>query len=117
MAIILSFPFTDEPISAATFSTVYSAEISNRLGGGMGIELQFTGTPTSVITLQKSNVEKVDDNTAWLDDGDVTFTGPSGGVAHIEEEVGNVRFRWYRFKVVTSSGTGTVTARVTNTAS
>lgn len=117
MAISLSRPLDAATIDNSSNATVYSDPISNKYGGGLGIELVFTGTPTSTITLQKSNEFAPDSNTTWIDDGDISITGPSGSAVSVEEEIGNARFLWYRLKIETSSGSGTVTAKVANTSS
>lgn len=95
-----------------------ATEYSIKFGGidfpQWSVHFEWTGTPTATITLWASNKDDPSeaDDTDWVQDS-TSFTGPAGSASKGFYEIGNSSARYYRFKVVTSGGSGTFQAWVT----
>lgn len=103
-------------VDNTTNATKYSQPFSMQYGTVGSLHFEWTGTPTSTITLWESNKgEKPGMNPStssdadWVQNTDITFTGPAGGASKGLYNFGNAGARWYRVKVVTSAGSGTFT--------
>ncbi len=88
--------------------TQYSSAWTAGNAPNFSIHLEFTGTPTTAVTLWKSNKPNpnVANDNDWVQDTDVTFTGAAGAAAKEFKEVGNSGGAQYRLKLVTSGGSG-----------
>lgn len=107
-------PFDAQAIDTGSNVTVYSEKFSMKRGSIWSLHVVWTGTPTSTVTLWQSNVEIPDesDDTDWVENTDLTMPAPAGSASKAFLNAGNAGARHYRLKVVTGSGSGTITAHV-----
>ena len=101
-----------EKTGASFTGTQRTDAFSVALADTFAVQAIWTGTPTSTVTLQSSNVPTDDrDDTAdtdWTDDPDFTADNlPAGSADNDMYLVGNAGAAFYRFKFVTTS-TGTM---------
>ena len=90
--------------------TQYSAPLTMSKAEVFSVMLVFTGTPTTAATLWKTNYSNPDlaTDADWIQDTTVTFTGASGSAAQELVEVSGAGAYFYRVRLVTSGGSGTV---------
>ena len=102
-------------IDSSGNATVRSQALSLVNSDNFSIHLEWTGTPTSTVTIWASNKpdpDEGDNDDDWVQDTSVSITGPAGAAGKFLVEAGNAGSRWYRIKIETSGGTGTFSAWV-----
>ncbi len=117
---ILGEAGNDVSVTGLTLSgTQYSKPFTTNKGDHTSIHLEFTGTPTTAVTLWRSNKyepnEANDNDWVQVPSGEITFTGAAGAGAKEFAELGNAAAALYRLKLVTSGGTGKASAWVNRT--
>lgn len=99
-----------ETIDNAANATKRSRKISLRDGQTVSIHMQWTGTPTSTMTLWYSNkpkpVETTDDD--WVQDTTFPAVNPAGSASKSFNSISLLTARHIRVKCVTSGGSGTL---------
>lgn len=94
--------------------TQYSRAWSAGYAQVWALHYQWTGTPTAAVTLWASCFPTPDlaNDNDWVQDTSFTLTQPAGSAGKHLQEVGNSGAKWYRLKIVTSGGAGTITGYV-----
>lgn len=87
--------------------TFYSDPIGPRVQG-FGYHFEWTGTPTGVLTLWRSNKTNPDlaTDADWLPVTSFVPTNPAGSASKFGDEISFTNFKLYRFKYVNSASTG-----------
>lgn len=108
-------PAIDEAVDSTTNATRRFA-FSVNAASKFSVHYEHTGNATSTITLLASGKRDPDatSDTDWVDTGQ-TFTEPAGADAKDLIEVTTSGNRWYMFKFVTASGSGTLSLWVNTT--
>lgn len=97
-----------EKLGTSFTGTQYTDAFSVTRGNTFSVQAIWSGTPTTTVTLQASNVPTDDrddsDDTWWEDDPDfAAANAPAGSASSEMYNVGNAGALYYRFKFVTTS--------------
>lgn len=105
-------------ITVSGAATHYTTPGALRGRNQMAIHNEWTGTVAGTLTLWASNHDAPDkaDDDDWFEVTDVTLADPAGSASKEGVVVGNANAKWYRQKLVVSSGSGTFTSRVEHVA-
>lgn len=101
-------------VDSSSNATIYSTPFAVNHSDNWAVHFEWTGTPTSTLSLWstcKPNPSLASD-TDWVEDATITFTNPAGSASKALKEIGNSGAYMYRIKVVTASGSGTISAWV-----
>lgn len=95
--------------AVSSTNTAYSEVFAPRVNS-WGFHFQWTGTPTGVITLWRSNKPQpvLTDDNDWVQVTTFTPTNPAGAAGKYSDEINFTNFKYYRFKYVNASGSGTL---------
>lgn len=95
-------------VAVSGTTTYYSAPISGKQADGMGLHLQWTGTPTGTFTLWMSDKPhpSLADDADWVQDTGFSPTNPAGSASKMRDDTANAKAKWKRVKYVNASGTG-----------
>lgn len=110
---ILGVLTTGATINTGAAATIYSSVFTVKDATTWAVHLEWTGG-TSTVTLQASCKPTPNEasDTDWVDDADITVAGPDGAAGKSLQEIGNSGASYYRLKVVTASGSGTISGWV-----
>lgn len=99
-----------EGVDVSGTTTYYSGKISGKHADGIGLHLQWTGTPTGTFTFwvsDKPNPSEADDSD-WVSDAtNYTAANPAGSADKKQHNI-TCRHAWSRIKYVNASGSGTL---------
>lgn len=99
---------TADGVAVSGATTYYSAPISGNKTDGMGLHLQWTGTPTGTFTLWMSDKPhpSLTDDADWVQDTGFSPTNPAGSASKMRDDTSNAKAKWKRVKYVNSGGSG-----------
>lgn len=98
-------------VNTTTSATEYSNPFSVSEGSVWSAHHVWTGTPTTAVTLWCSNYPSpsLTDDTDWVDVSPATgMPAPAGSASKSFLDIGNSGGAKYRFKYVTTVGSGTI---------
>lgn len=100
-------------VAVSSTNTAYSTPWSYAT---FGLHLEWTGTPTGVLTFWMSDKEQPDltSDADWVQDTGFAPTNPAGSAGKMRDDVANANARWKRIKYVNASGSGTLFGFVTS---
>src|SRR5688572_15686365 len=80
-------------VAVSSTTTYYSALISGNQSDGMGIHLQWTGTPTGTFTLWMSDKAKpsLADDADWVEDTSFSPSNPAGSPSKMRDDTANAK--------------------------
>jgi hypothetical protein len=104
-------PGATDGVAVSSTNTYYSAPVTLAGADGLSVSVEWSGTPSGLLTLWKSNKPDpvLTDDSDWQQETDA-LTDPFGSASKTSEEYGNFRASLVRLKYVNSSGSGTLKA-------